>query len=58
MDPNARLQLEIHSPELDWVKLAERMGGAASNSSTLKGFRSPLETAMQKRGPHLIEVEL
>ena len=56
--PNARSQLELQNPDLDWVKLAEGMGVSASKSSTVKAFREQFEAAMKTRGPHLIEVEL
>lgn len=48
----------VACPDLDWVKLAEGMGFAASKSTNGKEFREQFESAMKNRGPCLIEVEL
>ena len=56
--PNALSQLDLHNPDLDWVKLAEGMGVSASKSTTVKEFREQFQSTMKTRGPHLIEVEI
>jgi acetolactate synthase-1/2/3 large subunit len=50
--------LEIGRPDLDWVKLANAQGVAASRATTLDAFATYLRVALAERGPHLIEVVL
>jgi len=50
--------LEIGRPDLDWVKLANAQGVAASRATTLDEFATHLRAALAERGPHLIEVVL
>jgi acetolactate synthase I/II/III large subunit len=50
--------LEIGRPDLDWVKLANAQGVAASRATTLDEFATHLRGALAERGPHLIEVLL
>ena len=47
--------LDLHNPELDWVKLAAGMGLEASRAETTEDFSSQFESAMRNRGPRLIE---
>jgi acetolactate synthase I/II/III large subunit len=54
--PKAMSQLDLHNPELDWVKLSEGMGVSASRAKTVKDFREQFAHSMKERGPHLIEV--
>jgi acetolactate synthase-1/2/3 large subunit len=50
--------LEIGRPDLDWVKLANAQGVAASRATTLDEFAAHLRAALTERGPHLVEVLL
>jgi acetolactate synthase-1/2/3 large subunit len=50
--------LEIGRPDLDWVKLANAQGVAASRATTLDQFATHMREALAERGPHLIEVML
>jgi len=50
--------LEIGRPDLDWVKLANAQGVAASRATTLDEFGTCLRAALAERGPHLVEVML
>jgi acetolactate synthase I/II/III large subunit len=50
--------LEIGRPDLDWVKLANAQGVAASRAITLDEFATRLRAALAEHGPHLIEVML
>jgi acetolactate synthase I/II/III large subunit len=56
--PKALSMLDLHNPELDWVKLATGMGVEASSVRTIKEFESQFASAMKQRGPRLIEVVL
>ncbi|MFC4270331.1 acetolactate synthase large subunit [Sneathiella chungangensis] len=50
--------LNIDSPELNFVKMAEGMGVAAERVETIKAFQKTLESAFRNPGPTLIEVML
>jgi acetolactate synthase-1/2/3 large subunit len=50
--------LEIGRPDLDWTKLANAQGVAASRATTLDEFATHLRAALAERGPHLVEVML
>jgi len=54
--PKAISMLDLHNPELDWVKLASGMGVEASRATSVEEFAVQFESAMQNRGPRLIEV--
>lgn len=56
--PKALSMLDLHNPELDWVKLATGMGLEASRATTLEEFADQFASAMKNRGPRLIEVML
>lgn len=56
--PKALSQLDLHNPELDWVRLSEGMGVAASRAETIKDFREQFAHCMREKGPHVIEVVL
>ena len=51
----ARSQLDIGTPALDFVRLAEGMGVPARRASTTEEFNCALEHALRTPGPHLIE---
>ena len=54
MDPNTLKMLDLGNPELDFVKIAEGMG-LGDEADTAKAFNDQFASAMQNRGPRLIE---
>ena len=54
--PKAFSMLDLHNPELDWVKLASGMGVEASRATSVEEFATQFASAMKHRGPRLIEV--
>jgi acetolactate synthase I/II/III large subunit len=56
--PKTLAMLDLHNPELDFVKLAEGMGVAASRAETTTEFAAQFADAMQTKGPRLIEAVL
>ena len=54
--PRAISMLDLHNPELDWVKLASGMGVEASRAESVEQFAAQFASAMKHRGPRLIEV--
>ncbi len=56
--PKALSMLDLHNPELDWVKLATGMGVEASRAASIKDFESQFAAAMRGRGPRQIEAVL
>jgi acetolactate synthase-1/2/3 large subunit len=50
--------LDIGDPTLDFCKLAEGMGVAASRATTAEEFVAAFGEAVHERGPRLIEVVL
>jgi acetolactate synthase I/II/III large subunit len=56
--PKAFSMLDLHNPELDWVKLAFGMGVEASRATSVEEFASQFESAMKHPGPRLVEVIL
>jgi acetolactate synthase I/II/III large subunit len=50
--------LELSSPDLDFVSLAQGMGVPASRARTAEDLAGPLEGALREPGPHLIEAVL
>jgi acetolactate synthase-1/2/3 large subunit len=50
--------LDLHNPELDWVKLASGMGVEASRATSVEEFANQFASAMKDPGPRLIEVLL
>ncbi len=56
--PKALSMLDLHNPELDWVKLAGGLGVEASRATNIKDFESQFAAAMKQRGPRLIEAML
>ena len=53
--PKTLAMLDLHDPELDFVKLAEGMGVEASRAQSTTEFAAQFADAMQRRGPRLIE---
>jgi len=56
--PTALSMLDLHNPELDWVRLAGGMGVEASRSETIEAFAAQFASAIAGRGPRLIEAVL
>jgi acetolactate synthase I/II/III large subunit len=54
--PKALSMLDLHNPELDWVKLASGMGVEASRATSVEEFAAQFGSAMHNRGPRVIEV--
>jgi acetolactate synthase-1/2/3 large subunit len=54
--PKALSMLDLHNPEMNWVKIAEGLGVEASRATTSEAFASQYESAMQGKGPRLIEL--
>ncbi|HHM8126996.1 TPA: acetolactate synthase large subunit [Pseudomonas aeruginosa] len=48
--------LDLHNPEINWVKIAEGLGVEASCATTCEQFAAQYASAMRQRGPRLIEV--
>ena len=53
--PETDALMDLHRPELDWVRLAKGMGVEASRADTLQDFQAQFAAAMRERGPRLIE---
>ncbi len=51
----ARAQLDLRTPPIDFVQLAQGMGVSAKRASTTEEFLSAFEHALRTPGPHLIE---
>jgi acetolactate synthase I/II/III large subunit len=56
--PKTLAMLDLHHPELDFVKLAQGLGVEASRAETSTEFAAQFADAMQMRGPRLIEAVL
>ena len=56
--PRALSMLDLHNPELDWVRLAGGMGVEASRAETIADFEAQFASAVAARGPRLIEAVL
>jgi acetolactate synthase-1/2/3 large subunit len=54
--PKALSMLDLHNPELDFVKLATGMGVEATRAETLEDFDAQFADAMAQKGPRLIEL--
>jgi acetolactate synthase I/II/III large subunit len=54
--PKALSMLDLHNPEMNWVKIAEGFGIEASRAITCEEFAAQYGAAMKTRGPRLIEV--
>jgi len=56
--PKALSMLDIGSPTLDFVKIAEGMGVSASRAETAEQFADQFADAVKQKGPRLIEAVL
>ncbi len=54
----AQNMIDIGRPDLDWVRLSEGMGVPASRATTSADFEAQFSSAVQTRGPRLIEAVL
>jgi acetolactate synthase-1/2/3 large subunit len=53
--PKALSMLDLHNPELNWQSIASGLGVEASRATTAEEFNAQYASAMQSRGPRLIE---
>ena len=53
--PKALAMLDLHDPEMNWVRIAEGFGVEASRATTAEEFNAQYASAMATRGPRLIE---
>ena len=53
--PEAKSQLDLSRPDLDFVALAKGFGVPSSRAETAEGLTEQLERAIAEPGPHLIE---
>jgi hypothetical protein len=51
-----RSMLDLHDPEMNWSQIARGFGVEASRATTCEEFAAQYASAMQQRGPRLIEV--
>ncbi len=51
----ARSQLDLGSPDLDFVRIGEGLGVPSTRATTAEHFTDALERALRTPGPHLIE---
>ncbi|WP_026424254.1 acetolactate synthase large subunit [Actinokineospora inagensis] len=51
----ARALLDLGSPEIDFVRIAEGMGVSASRAGTVEELAEQFERAVGEEGPHLID---
>ena len=47
--------LDLHNPEMNWVKIAEGFGVEASRATTSEEFAAQYGVGDEARGPRLIE---
>jgi acetolactate synthase-1/2/3 large subunit len=52
---NAKSMLDLHNPEMNWTQIATGLGVEASRATTAEEFAAQYKSAMQQRGPRLIE---
>jgi len=53
--PRAASTLDIGSPDMDFVSMAQGMGVNATRATTAEEFNDQLQAAFATRGPHLID---
>jgi acetolactate synthase-1/2/3 large subunit len=53
--PKAFSMLDLHGPELNWVRLAEGMGVDAVSVDDTAGLEKAMRLAVEHHGPRLIE---
>jgi len=58
LSERTRESIDIGRPRLDWVRLSEGMGVRATRATNGAELRTQLQTAIEERGPRLIEAVL
>jgi len=53
--PRATYMLDLHGPSLDWVSIAQGLGVKAIRTESRRAFENAFATAMNQRGPRVIE---
>jgi acetolactate synthase-1/2/3 large subunit len=53
--PKALSMLDLHNPELNWLSIGSGLGVESSRATTAEEFNAQYASAMQGRGPRLIE---
>jgi acetolactate synthase-1/2/3 large subunit len=53
--PVALSMLDLGNPEMNWTRIAEGLGIEASRATTCEEFAAQYASALQQRGPRLIE---
>jgi acetolactate synthase-1/2/3 large subunit len=53
--PKALSMLDLHNPELNWQSIGSGLGVESSRATTAEEFNAQYASAMQRRGPRLIE---
>jgi len=53
--PKAQAMLDLHRPDIDFVKIAEGLGVPATRAETSEEFTEQLERALAEPGPSLID---
>jgi acetolactate synthase I/II/III large subunit len=56
--PTAMNMLDLGSPDLDFVKMANGMGVEAAKAKTLEGCAAMMQQSFKRNGPFLIELEI
>ena len=56
--PKMMAMLDLKAPDLDWVNMAKGMGVEGSTAKTAEEFYTQFETAMETKGPHLIDARV
>ena len=56
--PQALDMLDLHRPDIDFVRLSEGLGVPARKATSAEGLTEALERSLSEEGPSLIEVEL
>ena len=54
--PKALSMLDLHNPELDFVRIARGLGVEATRAETLEEFDTQFADAMSRKGPRVIEL--
>jgi acetolactate synthase-1/2/3 large subunit len=55
LSAKGRALLDLHDPELNWTRIAAGLGVEASRATTADEFADQYQSAMNGRGPRLIE---
>lgn len=58
MNPRMKSMTSLGNPPLDWVSISTGLGVPATRSKTAEEFHTQLQSALEAKGPHLIECQL